>query len=269
MYPTKQDFLRQLKKKEIQGIPEILAFNFMMALVPVLTIFFQILAFLSIETDLLDEIAHQHLPAELYQFIVTFLSTAVLSFHPNPLLIAVTLLTLALTISKGVNGIFKAFLITYDTASPLPLYKIRLRAILTFLLLLGFGALAAAFLAFSHRLFGLLPDALKHLFDFVIVSMVCFVFFFLLFKLAPHTSKKTTDILPGCLFTTAGFMLTTTLFTFYVNRLANFHLIYGTLTVIIVLLMWLYLLGWVIHLGIQINYVLIQKNPMSKGHENP
>jgi len=259
MLTFKQDIITQLKKKEIQAIPEVLAFNFMMALVPMLIIFFQILAFLSIETTRLDDTIAQYLPTELYTFIMDFLETASLNLSNNPLLVIITAITLTLTISKGVNGIFKAFLITYDETVNIPAYKHRLAAILTFFLLLGFGAFATLFITTSHVFLSSFPALLKAIIEILIFTFICFSFFFLLFKLAPNKSKSTIEILPGCMITTAGFIITTTIFTYYVDRLANFHLIYGSLAIIIILLTWLYLLGWVISLGIQVNYIRTKK----------
>ena len=260
MSTFKQQLINQIKKKEIQAIPEILAFNFMMALIPMLIIFFQILAFLSIETTRLDETIAGYLPTELYVFIMDFLETASLNFSSKPLLVAVTAITLTLTISKGVNGIFKAFLITYDETVHIPAYKHRITAILTFFLLLSFGSFATLFITTSHVFLTNLHPILKAIVEILIFTLACFTFFFLLFKLAPNKKKSVSALLPGCLLTTTGFIITTSIFTYYVDRLANFHLIYGSLAIIIILLTWLYLLGWVINLGIQINYVIQKKS---------
>ena len=259
MATFKQGLICQIKKKEIQTIPEVLAFNFMMALIPMLIIFFQILAYLSIETTVLDETIAQYLPSELYSFIIEFLETASLGLGNNPLLLIVTVITLTLTISKGVNGIFKAFLITYDETVDIPGYKHRIAAILTFFLLLGFGSFATLFITTSHVFLTNLHPVIQTIVEIVIFTLICFAFFFLLFKLAPNKKKSAKQLLPGCTLTTVGFIITTIVFTYYVDRLANFHLVYGSLAIIIILLTWLYLLGWVINLGIQVNYVLTYK----------
>jgi len=253
-----QKLVSQIQKKEIQTIPEVLAFNFMMALIPLLIIFFQILAFLSIETTVFDETIARYLPSEIYTFIRGFLNTAYVDFNDTPILIAVTIITLSLTISKGVNGIFKAFLITYREIASVAGYKHRIRATLTFFLLLGFSTFATAFVTTSHLILASLPPLLMVITRTIILLLTCFTFFFLLFKLAPNKKKATKQLLPGCLITTFGFIIATMVFTYYVDRLANFHLIYGSLAIIIILLTWLYLVGWVINLGIQVNYVMQQ-----------
>ena len=252
----KHELIRQIKKKEIAAIPELIAFNFMMAFIPLLIVFFQILAFLSIETSILDETIAHYLPAELYSFLTNFLETASLRFSNHPLLIALTVGTLIFTISKGVNGIFKAFAITHTDEQEQPVYKRRLSAILTFFLLLIFTSLATAMIAVSHTVLGTFHSTVKTLIELTILGLACFGFFFLLFLLATPNKSPTRKILPGSSLTSIGFMIMTTVFTYYVDRLANFHLIYGSLAAIIILLIWLYLLGFVINLGIQVNYIL-------------
>ena len=251
----RQDIVTQLKKKEIQAIPEVLAFNFMMALVPMLIIFFQVLAFLSIETSIFDETIAQFLPAEVYDFFMEFLENASLGLGDHPILIIVTAITLSLTISKGVNGIFKAFQITYDETANVPGFRHRLNSVLTLFLLLGFAAFATLFIATSHILLANILPIIRSIIELIMFTAICFTFFFLLFKLAPNKKKSFKQLLPGVALTTIGFMIATVAFTFYVDRLANFHVVYGSLAIIIILLTYLFMLGWIINLGIQVNYV--------------
>lgn len=255
-----QNLTFQLKKKEIQAIPEVLAFNFMMALIPMLIIFFQILAFLSIETTVLDETLAGIVPEDVYIFMMDFLDTASIDFRLHPVLLITTVVTLTLTISKGVNGIFKAFLITYDETVDVPGFKHRIAAVLTFFLLLAFAAVATLFLTTSHVLFQNMPSVIATVVELFVFALLCLIFFYLLFRLAPNKKKSFKDLIPGTLVTSIGFIATTMIFTFYVDRLANFHLIYGTLSIIIILLTWLFLLGWVINVGIQTNYVMQYKD---------
>jgi len=256
MYEFKHQLIGQLKKKEIAAIPEVLAFNFMMALIPLLIVFFQILAFLSIETTVLDETIANYVPTELYEFLMDFLATASINFSQHPMLLFFSVSTLILTISKGVNGIFKAFAITYVERQKEPAYKRRLTAILTFFLLLIFVSFAVVIIAASHFLLMNVHLALKAVIELVIFMIVCFGFFFLLFLFTADKKQSFRKIIPGTFLTSIGFVITSRVFVYYVDQLANFHLIYGSLTAIIVLFIWLYLLGVVINLGIQINYVL-------------
>lgn len=251
-----QRLISQFKKKEVQSIPDILAFNFMMALIPMLIVFFQILAFFSIETGALNRLLVNYLPAEIHNFIGDFLNNSDLKFSDSPVLLVVTIITLAFTVSKGVNGIFKAFKITYTPDQQIPGYHHRLIAIGTFFLILSFGAIATAFIATSHLFLAQFHTFFRTIIELLTVSVLCFSFFYLLFRFAPVKRDIAKKIIPGCLFTTAGFVISTAIFRIYVDRLANFHVLYGALAIIIILLTWLYLVGWVINIGIQINFLL-------------
>ena len=84
--------------------------------------------------------------------------------------------------------------------------------------------------------------------------------FALLYRFSPD-SQYTKDInlastLPGAIFSTFGWMVTTAIFSFYVSNFGRFSITYGSLVGIILLLMWLYLSSLIIILGGEINATL-------------
>ena len=83
-----------------------------------------------------------------------------------------------------------------------------------------------------------------------------FSFFVLLFYLAPTIKIKIHEIIPGALVTAVGWSVASIGFSFYVNYIANYNKFYGSLSVIIILLFWLYILGYAIMIGLQVNYIL-------------
>ena len=257
MKPLITAMLAQLKKKDVATIPDALAFNFMMALLPLLIVIFQILTFLSIESGTFDHMLMNYLPAEVHEFLMYFLADANIEFSRNPILVIIALLTLSLTLSRGIHGIFKAFAITYEQDRLMTSgIKYRLKSIALLLLFLLFIGASALLMTSSHRWLTTFHPMLRRFLELAIFSCLCTLFFLLLFLLGGHKKRHVTDILPGTLLTTTCFIVISITFTFYANRLANFHLVYGSLAVIIILLMWLFLLGHAINLGIQLNYVL-------------
>ncbi len=81
-------------------------------------------------------------------------------------------------------------------------------------------------------------------------------FFLLLFYLSPTIKIKIHEIIPGALVTSIGWSVASIAFSFYANKIANYNKFYGSLSVIIILLFWLYILGYAITVGLQVNYVL-------------
>ena len=77
--------------------------------------------------------------------------------------------------------------------------------------------------------------------------------FFLLYKFIPNCRLTRREVLPGALFSTAGWILTSLVFAFYVNHFAGFTRIYGSIGAVILLMTWLYISSVVLLLGGEIN----------------
>lgn len=88
-----------------------------------------------------------------------------------------------------------------------------------------------------------------------IVSMI--IIFGLLYKYSVIPNKRIyirfIDTLPGAIFTTVVWIISSSVFSFYVNNFAHYSRTYGRLAGVIVLLIWLYITSITIVLGGEIN----------------
>lgn len=71
----------------------------------------------------------------------------------------------------------------------------------------------------------------------------------------PIARLELRDILPGSLFASIGMLVVTLFYSIYVGLIANYNIIYGSLSAIVALLFWFWLLSWVLVLGILFNKV--------------
>jgi len=246
----------RLKEKEIVHIPEALAFNFIMAIIPLLVVFFQLLAYFSIETNLIHGLISTYIPHELHEFLYDFLANTNARPDGRPLLITTTLITSLWIISKGFYGIFR----TFNKERPISSFRNRLLSFGAIFITFLVGVASALFITFSHWLLQDFPIAILRTIDSLIFIASCTAFFTILFWLIPNQKQKLKNIIPGVIVTTICFIIISAGFAFYINKLANYHQIYGSLAVIIILLIWLYLLSFMINLGIQVNYLLKNSN---------
>lgn len=264
------DFIKkismQLKQREIKGLPEQIAFNLVMAIVPLLVIIVQLGTYLSLNTDLVEQLIISYAPNELQALLTNLFSTS-----PNAPSSTFFLLTTAISffwlISKGFYGISTAANTTYQ----IPLMKFAyLERILSFFIVIFmivilvvamffalFGqALIVFFLSILHLNININLLILFNIIKSVISFIAYFSFFLLLFYLAPTIKIKVTEIIPGALVTSVGWSISSIVFSFYANHIANYNKFYGSLSVIIILLFWLYILGYTITIGLQVNYIL-------------
>lgn len=89
--------------------------------------------------------------------------------------------------------------------------------------------------------------------------MISFIFLFLLLfhRVVPNVRLKWREAAPGALFSLSLWLMISIAFSFYVDHLGNYSVLYGSLGAIIVLMLWLYLTSVVILLGALVNHILM------------
>jgi membrane protein len=71
----------------------------------------------------------------------------------------------------------------------------------------------------------------------------------------PNKSQPLVNVLPGTIFTVIGWTALSYFFTIFVNYIANFSFLYGSLSTIIILMLWLYFSSIILILGGELNSV--------------
>ena len=84
--------------------------------------------------------------------------------------------------------------------------------------------------------------------------LLMFAVFLLLYKLLPNTKTYWRGVWPGALLAAILFELARTLFIFYLDNFANYQLIYGSITSIIILLVWTYYSALIMVLGAEFTF---------------
>jgi membrane protein len=90
-----------------------------------------------------------------------------------------------------------------------------------------------------------------------------FVVFTLLYWIAPSRRLRLKEVMPGALFSTVGWIVTSVLFSVYVNQFSDFTKTYGSLGGVMILLIWLYISSIIILAGGEINALLLNRRTSS------
>lgn len=85
--------------------------------------------------------------------------------------------------------------------------------------------------------------------------LLIFLTFSLIYKLAPYVETRWRDVVRGALLAAVLFELLKAAFVFYLDRVAHFEAVYGSLSSIIVMLLWLYLSALSLVFGAEYNIV--------------
>ena len=57
----------------------------------------------------------------------------------------------------------------------------------------------------------------------------------------------------GAVFTALGWILVTAIYSYYVSHFANYDIFYGSLSNLIIMMIWIYILAYILVIGIAIN----------------
>lgn len=103
---------------------------------------------------------------------------------------------------------------------------------------------------------------------YIVAIGLMFLFLLLLCYLAPNCIMRFRDAVPGAVFTLLVWIVCTMIFTFYINNISRYDALYGSISAIMVLMLWMYMTGIILFLGFELNYILMKhkhRNFICKG----
>ena len=92
-----------------------------------------------------------------------------------------------------------------------------------------------------------------HILKYPIILLILFFNIDLMYVLSPDEEIPTKTTTKGAIFTSVGWILSTEIFAFYIEKFTQYDLFYGSISNILILLLWVYLLSYIFVLGMVIN----------------
>ena len=167
---------------------------------------------------------------------------------------------------RAANALFLSVRKAYGAGMPTGFVRYQLRVLLFTLLLI----VAIFFSVFASTIGNRVLDFVSgyiYLSDlsirlwsrlrFVFVGAVMFAVIALLYALALDRHPAKRGIWPGVLTALVAWIVVSMLYSLYVERAANYSVIYGSIGTVIVLLLWLYLTAALLIMGAEFNSVLL------------
>ncbi|MGM0509046.1 MAG: YhjD/YihY/BrkB family envelope integrity protein [Fusobacteriota bacterium] len=89
----------------------------------------------------------------------------------------------------------------------------------------------------------------------ILLMLIMFINYYI-----PNKHFKLRKIIPGSLFSSIVWVISSFVFSYLVSNVFKFSLVYGSLNSIIIILIWLYISSFILILGIEINAMFIRKD---------
>lgn len=255
-------------------LPGNLAFFLVLSVFPIIILIGLIASTFSLSLDSIVAFINENLPRQISDIITTFISGKGIDFNVG--FFTVTAFVLA---SNGPHSIIVTSNTLYNFEQGSYLNR-RIKALILTILLVLLFIFIIVVLAFGNIIVKAIFEIgiLKNLSSFAYSMFVYlkwpiafFIIFFsikLLYTIAPDYNIPSRYVNKGAIFTTLGWILTTAIYSYYVTHFSKYDIFYGSLSNIIILMMYIYFLSYILVLGIAINSSSYEMLKISSMDEN-
>lgn len=256
-----QDLISSVQRVDMSGMGAQLAYFFLLSFFPLLIFLVTLLPYLNLEQEQVFEFMDDVIPAEVFSLIEGTL-TEVLT-NQNGGLLSIGIIGTIWSASKGIDALMKALNRAYDVDGRAGFINRSLSLLFTvaFVLII---LLALVFPIFGQQLGNLLfsyigvESSLGSVWAFIrwlMPPLLIFGVMVLMYWVVPNTDPrlKFISVMPGAVFATAGWLVLTYGFSYYVNNFGNYSTTYGSIGGVIILMLWLYFTGMILIFGGLIN----------------
>lgn len=263
LYTIISFFLKEIAKPDLSTRASAIAFNFFMALFPATIFLFSLLAYVPIENfpQLFMTMIERFVPASTYEVI----SLTILDIVGNQRssLLSFGFLTAIYFSSNGVYTIMGAFNKGFEIFSSRNEWNKRLLSLgltiaLTFLLIFAIVVLVSGSYVINHVVGSYFENSnvsfvLLNLMRYLIVISLLFFALSILYHYGPSTLEKWRFISPGASLATILFIVSSQVFSFYIENFSTYNKLYGSIGTLIIIMLWIFINAFVLLIGFELN----------------
>lgn len=264
LYTVATFFFKEIGKDSLINKASSLAYNFMLALFPAIIFLFTLIPFIpkriGFQDQLMDFIV-LILPADAYRAFDTTLNEIV--NQQNGGLLSFGFILSLFFATNGVHSLMMAFnksSLIIETRSWVRqrIIAIVLTVTIAFSVIICIIAMALGEVALNYinNELGLKGNFMVYLIDLTrwsLLGVLYFVTISILYRYGPAHAKKWRFFSAGSWLATILAFLTIWGFSFYINNFSSYNKVYGSISVLIVLMIWLYLNSLILLIGFELN----------------
>lgn len=269
-----KEIFKIIQKPGMKILPGQIAFFLVLSIIPIFTLVGYIASMFSISIDSLIRFMSETFPSEVFNLLIPFVSGT--GFDANVFLFMVTGFILASngphSIVIASNELFHMKHQDYLTSRIKAFFMTIILVVLFLFILvvLGFGNMILKYII-DLKIFSFITKELYFIFVLIKWPLAFFLIFYsmkLIYTLAPSKKIPSKYMNRGAFVATLGFTFVTAIYSYYVSNFANYDLFYGSLSNVIILMLWVYILSYIITLGIAINAASYSELEENNSHNN-
>ena len=269
-----KEFEKLIFAREMSILPGNLAFSFFMAVIPMLTLIFYFCTQFHLPMDVINNFLAKTFPKGVVDLLQPVFTSSISMDSVVTLVVGFTVAV------NGCNAIIIAsntiygfdnssFLRRMIKAVFLAVCVVLLFAFIVIVQVLG-NAIIALIGSFTSIIADnkIIVDTLYFILRVPVSLLVVYFFIKTVYAIAPDEKIPSKYMNRGAFVATLGFTFVTAIYSYYVSNFAIYDLFYGSLSNVIILMLWVYILSYIITLGIAINAASYSELEENNSHNN-
>ena len=258
LYLIIRDFSAKMKKKDISTYAASTAFFFFLSVVPMLIMICTIIPYTPLTEENLVELVTDFLPDQIDPLAESLISEV---YDKSAGILSVALIATVWSAAKGVMALMKGLNSVNDVEEKRNYFVLRIIASFYTVVMLVVVILSLFVMVFGDQLVTLALHRIPQLqrvvsfamnFRFLFVWAVLSVLFAAVYAYVPDKKLAFREQIPGAVFSAVGWSVFSWAFSYYVTY-GNSYGIYGSLSIIIIVLLWMYFCMYIILIGAYLN----------------
>ena len=248
-----------LMRPELRILPGHLAFYLVMTLIPLAALIITLTASLSISTEAVYLAISETLPSSVSAILNSIIEGSGINFNLITFYLSALLLA-----SNGTYSMINTSNEIYKI-KPKDILSRRIKAIIMIFVLVLLFLFLLLVPVFGSTIFDIIKNVTSDsltlkvieemlvILKYPIILFILFINIKLMYMIAPDEEIPSRTTNKGSIFTTVGWVLATEIFAFYIDKFARYDIFYGSISNILVLLLWVFILSYIYVLGMIIN----------------
>lgn len=250
-----------VKKPELRILPGQLAFFLVLSLIPLVALIGTIFSFFSIPVNTVKSVLTNTIPEGVAEIITSVISGQGFSISFN---MAAFLIMAFILASNGTHSMIITSNEIYKIKSE-SIIKRRMKAIfMTFILVMLFFFLLIIPI-YGDIIFFVLKEVVSknipinflyniyQLIEYPLIILILYYNIKTIYIISPDEKIESVTTTKGAIFTTIGWILASEIYSFYISNFSNYDMLYGSLSNVVILLLWVYILSYIFVLGMILN----------------
>lgn len=267
-------FTIKMKNDRVRAHSAEAAFFIIMSVFPVLMLLLTLVQFTPLTQNEVVTTIERITPFEVSEFLTPVVSSV---FQQSSALLSWSAIVAVWVAGKGIMGLADGLNSIYRIEETRNYFLVRFRAACYTIVMIVALLISLSILVFGYTLQRYLwqwfPVLMEYLDDMVILPTVIALailvgLFLMMYMFLPNRRRSFRSQFPGAVFTAFSWAVFSYAFSIYLDYAVNMSVVYGSLTTLVVAMLWLYICMYLVFVGAEINEYLVSpelfQNDLSK-----